>query len=150
MKLIPPQSVIVLDNAKYHNSVVENVPTMANRRTELHYGIRFDSDMKKVALIHLIQLNRHETVYKTGIIAETASHSVLRLPIELVWAGCVHLYSSSSLPLSSFCLFSCCLLLVSSSFLHFFSSFLVLLHDVHCVSLPYCKVMRYMIHVCSF
>ena len=121
MKLIPnipPQSVIVLDNAKYHNSVVEKVPTMENRRTELHslwYKIRFRYE-EDCTNTYLIRLNRHETVYKTGIIAETAGHSVLRLPIELVSAGCLHLYSSSSLPLSSFCLFSCCLLLVSSCF----------------------------------
>ena len=31
----PPQSVIVMDNAKYHNSVVEKIPTKSSKKQDV-------------------------------------------------------------------------------------------------------------------
>ena len=50
---IPPQSVIILDNAPYHNVVVEKIPTKSSRKGDMQewlrrHEIEIDSkDLKK-------------------------------------------------------------------------------------------------------
>ena len=96
---IPASSVIVLDNAKYHNAVVEKQPTTSTRKADIQawlqkHNISFDDSMLKSELLLLVRFNSVPTVYKTDIFAEAAGHCVLRLPIahcelnpiELVWA----------------------------------------------------------------
>ena len=97
---VPAHSVIVLDNAKYHNAVVEKQPTTSTRKADIQdwlqkHHIQFDDSMLKSELLHLVRLNSIATVYRTDVIAEAAGHSVLRLPIiahcelnpiELIWA----------------------------------------------------------------
>ena len=101
-QLIPnlsASSVIVLDNAKYHNAVVEKQPTTSTRKADIQawlqkHNISFDDSMLKIELLQLVRFNSVPTVYKTDIVAEAAGHCVLRLPIahcelnpiELVWA----------------------------------------------------------------
>ena len=91
-------SVIVLDNAKYHNAVVEKQPTTSTRKADIQawlhkHHIPFDESMLKSELLQLVRLNSVATVYKTDVVAETSGHCVLRLPIahcelpiELIWA----------------------------------------------------------------
>ena len=95
---LPASSVIVLDNAKYHNAVVEEQPTTNTRKVDIQawlqqYRIPFDNSMLKSELLLLVRLNLVPTAYKTDV-AESAGHCVLLLPvahcelnpIEMIWA----------------------------------------------------------------
>ena len=58
---LPPRSVIILDNAKYHNAVVEKVPTMSNKKGEMQdwltrHNLHLSPDMKKAELLQLIRI----------------------------------------------------------------------------------------------
>lgn len=49
-KLLPNRSVIVLDNASYHNAREENLPTIASKKSEMEEwltskGIHFDVNL---------------------------------------------------------------------------------------------------------
>ena len=96
---VPPHSIIVLDNAKYHNAVVERQPTTSTPKADIQawlqkHHIQFDDSMIKSELWQLVRLNSVPTVYETDVVAEAPGHSVLRLPIahcelnpiELIWA----------------------------------------------------------------
>ena len=96
---VPAHSVIVLDNAKYNNAVVEKQPTTSTRKADIQdwlqkHHIQFDDSMLKSELLGLVRLNSIATVYRTDVIDEAEGHSVLRLPIahcelnpiELIWA----------------------------------------------------------------
>ena len=41
----PPKSVIVLDNAKYHNSVVEKIPTKSSTKKLIHGRVADSSQL---------------------------------------------------------------------------------------------------------
>lgn len=102
-KLLPnlePRSVLVVDNASYHNVQVHKAPTSKSKKQEMkdwlsNHNIPFTDDMFVPELYQLIKLYKprlcryllDETVQKEG-------HTVLRLPpyhpdlnpIELIWA----------------------------------------------------------------
>lgn len=59
---IPPASLIILDNAKYHNTVVERIPTKSSTKAVMrewltNQGITFDSKDLKRDLFKLIQMS---------------------------------------------------------------------------------------------
>lgn len=102
-KLLPnlePRSVLVVDNASYHNVQVDKAPTSKSKKQEMKdwlskHNIPFTDDMFVPELYQLVKLYKprfcryllDETVEKEG-------HTVLRLPpyhpdlnpIELIWA----------------------------------------------------------------
>ena len=96
---LPATSVIVLDNAKYHNSVVEKIPTKSSTKKDMiqyldsHY-ISYDKKLLKAEMFMLIKARNPASQYLTDVFANQHSHAVLRLPvghcelnpIELVWA----------------------------------------------------------------
>ena len=99
-KLTNP-SVIVLDNASYHNARADSAktPTMSNRKVELQeflkgQNVEFDSKLTKPELYLLVKQHKLPIVYQTDVIAEKYGHVVLRTPprmcelnpIELIWA----------------------------------------------------------------
>lgn len=103
-KLLPnlkPKSVLVIDNAPYHNVQKEKCPNMSAKKDEMRQwlatrNIPFTNEMLKIDLYSLIKL--HKPRFKTYIIDEllrSHGHDVLRLPpyhpdlnpIELVWAA---------------------------------------------------------------
>ena len=99
MPNIPPHSLIILDNAKYHNTVVEKVPTKSSRKEDMRqwltrHGIPFNPNDLKRDLLCLIKASNIRTKYKTDVIAEKIGHEVMRLPvahcelnpIEMAWA----------------------------------------------------------------
>lgn len=97
---LPPRSVLVLDNASYHNVKVEKDPTSGTRKAEMiewlmARNIYFDSTFTKPELYELIKKNKTETPqYKLDTLLASYGHSVLRLPpyhpelnpIEKIWA----------------------------------------------------------------
>jgi transposase len=97
---LEPKSVLVVDNASYHNVLIDKAPTSKTRKQEMkdwlsNHNIPFTDDMFVPELYQLIKLYKprlrryllDETVQKEG-------HTVLRLspyhpdlnPIELIWA----------------------------------------------------------------
>lgn len=97
---LPPRSVLVIDNARYHNVKLNKAPNSNNKKQELldwliNKNIPCSPDMLKTELYELVRLNkpRYEEYYFDKIL-EDCGHNILRLPpyhpelnpIELVWA----------------------------------------------------------------
>ncbi|CAG9138604.1 unnamed protein product [Plutella xylostella] len=95
---IPPNSVIVMDNAAYHSTQIEKKPTMSSLKSDLQQwlerrGVQHDSSMRKCDLMKVIDEQNTEKKYKIDEILKENGHIVLRLPpyhpdlnpIELVW-----------------------------------------------------------------
>lgn len=102
-KVIPnlePNSVVVIDNAPYHNIKIDKAPTSKSRKQEMKdwlskNGIPFSHDMFVPELYKLVQLYKPRLVrYALDEVVKMAGHDVLRLPpyhpdlnpIELIWA----------------------------------------------------------------
>lgn len=97
---LPPNSVIVLDNASYHNVHSEKVPNMSSRKIEMidwlkARNIGHDEKMYKSELYCKILDNKPDFIkYKIDDVIKAAGHTVLRLPpyhpdlnpIEAIWA----------------------------------------------------------------
>lgn len=102
-KVLPnlePNSVLVVDNAPYHNVKIEKAPTSRSRKQDmkawlLKNSIPFGNDMLLPELYKLVQL--HKPRYARYALDETVKregHDILRLPpyhpdlnpIELIWA----------------------------------------------------------------
>ena len=97
---LPPNSVLVIDNASYHNVTVEPNPTSgwlkANMQKWLNErSIHFESTETKPELYSKIQLHKPtRKVYVIDTLLAKHGHSVLRLPpyhpelnpIEKIWA----------------------------------------------------------------
>ena len=94
-------SVIVVDNASYHNAVTDESksPTMKDRKAVMQrwlssHNIAFEARMTKVELYQVIKDNKPPVIYQTDVMAHAAGHMVLRTPprqcqlnaIELIWA----------------------------------------------------------------
>ena len=85
----PPKSVIVLDNAKYHNAVVEKKPTKSSKRADMinwlrRHAIPHEPKMLKTELFTLIKTSNPVAVYQTDILAQKFGHDCLRLPWDIV------------------------------------------------------------------
>ena len=91
--------MIVLDNASYHNTQTEKIPTMSSRKSDMKdwldkHGIAYEVSDLKVDLMKKITDAKPSKQYKTDRIAENFTHRVLRLPvahpelnpIELAWS----------------------------------------------------------------
>jgi len=103
-KLLPglkQKSVIILDNASYHNTKTEDsrCPNMSTRKDQMqawltNRQIPFLAKSTKPILYELIKRNKPHPVYETDKLAEQKGHVVLRTPprlcelnaIELIWA----------------------------------------------------------------
>ena len=100
---IPPNSLIVMDNASYHSRIEEELPKLAWRKTKMvewlvFYEIEFDVQRTKPELFSIIK----DSIKKMGLtrqyvvdnMALAAGHEVVRLPvahctlnpIELAWS----------------------------------------------------------------
>ena len=97
---IPQNSLIVLDNASYHNGVVEKIPTKSSRKSEMqawlkNHGIPYSDTDLKMDLMAKITAAQPTAVYLTDIEAQAQGHEVVRVPvahcelnpIELAWAN---------------------------------------------------------------
>lgn len=97
---IPQESIIVLDNARYHNVLAEDAfPTSKHKKDQLRTWltrnqIPWTEDMLKPELFELCKKLAPASEFWLDKLAETAGHSVLRTPqyhpelqpIETCWA----------------------------------------------------------------
>ncbi|KAJ4427079.1 hypothetical protein ANN_24694, partial [Periplaneta americana] len=97
---LPPQSVVALDNAPYHNVEENKAPSKYAVKTEMvswlqHQGAVCDMTMRKEQLYEMVLLKKSkEKNFKIDQILKAYGHSVIRLPpymcdlnvIELVWS----------------------------------------------------------------
>ncbi|XP_047522690.1 uncharacterized protein LOC125061341 [Pieris napi] len=98
---LPPNAVVVVDNASYHNKEDENAPTSNTKKAEMQSwlaekGIAFTSDMLKSELYDIIKKHKEShKIYSIDKILQEHNHRVLRLPpyhpdlnpIEMAWAA---------------------------------------------------------------
>jgi transposase len=101
-KLIPmleEPSLINMDNASYHSSLIEKLPNASWKKSDLQEWLRakkiiFDDDSGKTELLSLCRQNKPQnTRYVIDELLQEHGHQVLRLPpyhcqynpIELVW-----------------------------------------------------------------
>ncbi len=99
---LPPNSVLVLDNAAYHNVPVEKNITTASRKQEMldwldKHKISYAANLTKPELYEIIKLKKASIParYKLDVLMEAHGHKVVRLPpyhpdlnaIEPVWAA---------------------------------------------------------------
>lgn len=96
---LPPRSVVVIDNAPYHNVQVETVPNTSHRKDVIQkwlreHNIPFEENFLKAELLELVKANKYRFFkYRIDQIFEEAGHNVLRLPpyhptlnpIENIW-----------------------------------------------------------------
>ena len=96
---IPENSIIIMDNASYHNTTEENTFPKSNARKETlckwldDKGIPWGEDLLRAELYALCKLFEPKPDYKIDKIAEAAGHSILRTPqyhpelqpIEMCW-----------------------------------------------------------------
>jgi len=96
---IPENSIIIMDNASYHNTTEESAFPKSNARKENlrkwldDKGIPWGEDLLKAELYVLCKLFEPKPEYKIDKIAEAAGHSILRTPqyhpelqpIEMCW-----------------------------------------------------------------
>lgn len=96
---LPGPSVIIMDNASYHCTQINKVPTIAKRKDEIKEwlvanGIEFTDDMTKAVLLELVKKHKPIPVYEIDRILEEHGHTIQRLPpyhcdlnsIELIWS----------------------------------------------------------------
>lgn len=96
---IPPNSVLVVDNAPYHNIQSNKCPTQSSRKDVIkewlkRNGIQYNEDMLKVELLQLCKMNKPAPEYILDKVLKENGHQCLRLPayhaelnpIELIWA----------------------------------------------------------------
>ena len=93
-------SVIIFDNASYHNKQKDKAPTSSDRKDDIKawldkHNIPYsDTDIKKT-LLNKVKEHRPAPLYLTDEAANEQGHSILRLPvahcelnpIELAWAS---------------------------------------------------------------
>lgn len=95
---MPEGSIVVLDNAPYHNKLVNKAPSSNTRKSEIQTwltenNIPFTPDMYKTELLLLVKRNRPQPVYRIDEILQDKGFVPLRLPpyhpdlnpIELIW-----------------------------------------------------------------
>lgn len=98
---LPPNSVVVVDNAPYHNKLEEKAPTSNSKKCDmeawlLSRGIPFATTMYKPELYKLILMHKESfKKYNIDKLLQEHNHTVLRLPpyhpdlnpIEMAWAA---------------------------------------------------------------
>ena len=83
---IPMGSLIVMDNASYHNTQIEKIPTKSSRKSEMRewltrHSISYDDSDLKVDLMKKIKDAKPTKQFETDVIADKFTHKVLRLPV---------------------------------------------------------------------
>lgn len=97
---LPPRSVVVKDNASYHNKYRDKIPTSAWRMNDIldwladKHVFEEQRYYNKKELLEIVkELKPKFIVFRADVFIEEAGHSILRLPpyhpdlnpIELIW-----------------------------------------------------------------
>lgn len=96
---LPEKSVIVMDNASYHNTRSSKIPTSNSCKAEIqncltHNSIPFDESSRKIELYDLIKKNKERFImFKIDEIIKSTGFEIVRLPpyhpelnpIENIW-----------------------------------------------------------------
>ncbi|XP_046687899.1 uncharacterized protein LOC124373579 [Homalodisca vitripennis] len=83
---LPPRTVVVIDNASYHNVQVDKSPTSKNTKSEMQdsliqKNIAFSSSSLKMELYELIRQHKPAHIrYQIDEIMREHGHDILRLP----------------------------------------------------------------------
>ncbi|XP_045540813.1 uncharacterized protein LOC123722588 [Papilio machaon] len=83
---LPPNSVVVVDNASYHNKELDAAPTSNTKKADMQTwlcqkGIEFEETKLKPELYNLIKLNKEQfKKFNIDAILNDAGLSILRLP----------------------------------------------------------------------
>jgi transposase len=95
-------SIIIMDNASYHSTIVDKVPHTGSRKKKTFQNgcenncIEYDpTEAIPELLLHVTPYKSREKVYEVDQIANEMGHLVIRLPpyhcqynaIELIWAN---------------------------------------------------------------
>lgn len=96
---LPPNSVVVVDNASYHNVQDNKKPTSSSLKQTImdwlgHNNVAFQDPITKAELMLLVKYVQTEPTYRINKLFVDAGHTIVRLPpyhpdlspIELVWA----------------------------------------------------------------
>lgn len=97
---LPPQSVVVMDNAAYHNAQINKVPTSSSRKEELitwlhQNNVLFSETMLKPELLLLVKMAKSDNNrFVVDELLQKHNHTALRLPpyhpdlnpIEMIWS----------------------------------------------------------------
>ncbi|PZC74286.1 hypothetical protein B5X24_HaOG200819 [Helicoverpa armigera] len=95
---LPPNGIVVIDNAPYHSTQAEKVPHQTALKSEMQnfltsQNITFNPKMTKPELYQLIKANKPEKKYIVDELSKEHGHEVVRLPpyhcdlnpIEYIW-----------------------------------------------------------------
>ena len=95
---LKPKSVLILDNAAYHNVQQDRCPTSSYRKADIQdylrrHNVTFAENMLKAELLQLCKRHKQQPVYIIDEILRKLGHLALRLPpyhadlnaIELIW-----------------------------------------------------------------
>lgn len=100
MPNLPPNSVVVVDNASYHNKQLDAAPSSNTKKADTQAwlrqkGIEFEESMLKPELYNIVKKYKDQfKKFNIDAILNEAGHSVLRLPpyhpdlnpIEMAWS----------------------------------------------------------------
>lgn len=100
---LPPNGLIVMDNASYHSAQINKPPTQATRKDSIIKWLQMQripitSDMRKAELLELVKAKQHTKIYYVDELLKEHGHTVVRLPpyhcelnpIENVWSIMKH------------------------------------------------------------
>ena len=95
----PPKSVLIIDNAPYHNIQVDKCPTQASRKADIQAWLKrqqipFGATLLKAELLQICKQHKPTPNFLLDNILKEYGHDCLRLPayhadlnsIELIWA----------------------------------------------------------------
>ena len=100
LPVLDKPTVIILDNASYHNKQKDQPPTSNDRKDDIRkwldeHNIQYSQTDIKKTLLQLVKQHRPAPLYLTDEAIQNMGHTVLRLPvahcelnpIELAWAS---------------------------------------------------------------
>ncbi|XP_072933654.1 uncharacterized protein [Epargyreus clarus] len=95
---LPPNGIVVIDNAPYHSTQSEKIPCQSSLKNEMQTwltknNINFDARMTKPELYQIIKVNKPAKKYVVDELLRSHGHEVVRLPpyhcdlnpIEYIW-----------------------------------------------------------------
>lgn len=105
---LPEPSLIIMDNAPYHSTLVEKQPCSSWQKTSIadwlnKNNIMFEPHMFKTELLQLAKQNQKEKRYVVDELLRSHGHDLLRLPpyhcemnaIELIWGEAKKYYNKN-------------------------------------------------------